>query len=85
MPEDLNIVITEDRVKDMDLELFYNIESKSPKTTVEFIAHFVQIDGAYPAKEDAIRQVLNGRKVKDLEGIMEQVVEAIEDMAVPKE
>lgn len=85
-PEDLNLVVTEERIKDMELEVFYNVDSKSPRDTVDFVAHFVQIDGRYPEdKADAVRVILKGRKVGDIEGIMEQLIEAIEQVSVPKE
>ncbi len=46
MAQDLNLLVSEERIKDMDLETFYNVEG-SPKATVEFVAHFVTEDGKY--------------------------------------
>lgn len=86
MASDLNLIVTEERVRDMDLELFYQIDSTSPKATIDFVAHFVGDDhGHYLPKDEAVKLVLSGRKVKDLDEIMAQLVEAIEGMAVPKE
>ena len=87
MAADLNLVVTEDRVQDMDLETFYHIgDSKSPKSTIDFVAHFVvDEDGNYPEKKEAIAMVVAGRKISDIEEIMEQLTKAMEEMAVPKE
>ena len=84
MAEDLNLLVSEDRIRDMDLETFYNVEG-SPKATVEFVAHFVTKDGKYLKKEDAVLIVIRGRKIKDVETIMEDLREAMEANAVPKE
>ena len=87
MAADLNLVVTEDRVNDMDLETFYHIgDSKSPKSTIDFVAHFlVGDDGKYLEKKVAVSLVIVDRKVSDIEKIMEQLTEAMEAMAVPKE
>ena len=84
MAEDLNLVVTEDRIKDMDLETFYNIQ-ESPKATLDFVAHFVYEDGKYLEPEVAIKKVITGRKLRDVEAIMEELREAMEDKAVPNE
>jgi hypothetical protein len=85
-PQELNLVVTEDRVKDMELETFYYIDNKSPKATVEFVAHFVCDEkGEYLEKPDAVKAVIVGRKVRDVEEIMEDLQAAMEEMAVPKE
>ena len=84
MTEDLNLVVTEERIKDMDLETFYYIDTPSPKTMVDFVAHFVQDDGEYLPKDEAIKLVLTGRKVADIESIMVSLKDAMEEMAVPK-
>ena len=87
MPQDLNLVVTEERVQDMDLETFYHIgDTKAPKSAVDFVAHFVADEnGNYLEKDEALSLVLTGRKVGDIEEIMEQLTEAMEEMAVPKE
>lgn len=82
---DLNLIITEDRLKDMDLETFYNAES-NPKATVDFVAHFVGDDqGRYLDKADAVSLVIKGRKLSDLAEIVTDLKEAIELQLVPKE
>lgn len=82
---DLNLVVDEERIKDMELETFYNLEGNSPKATVDFVAHFVTVDGDYTDKETAVKMVITGRKIRDVEEIMEQLKEAMEEQAVPKE
>ena len=84
MAEDLNLLVSEERIRDMDLETFYNVEG-SPRATVEFVAHFVTKDGEYIEKEDAVLMVIRGRKIRDVEGIMNDLREAMEAHAVPKE
>ena len=73
--------------------------SGSPKATVDFVAWFVTgEDGKHLAfyeenedgievlnDGDAVRLVLQGRRVKDVEEIMGQLRDAIENRAVPKE
>ncbi len=86
MIEQLNIQVSEDRIKDMDLETFYHIDSNSPTAMIDFVAHFVVGEnGSYLEKDAAVLQVLTGRKVKDIEQIMEDLKEAMDLMAVPKE
>lgn len=85
MTEDLNLSVTEDRIKDMPLETFYNIDEPSPKVMVDFVAHFVQDDGEYLPFKEAVARVLTGRKVSDIEQIMIDLKDAMEEMAVPKE
>ena len=84
MAQDLNLLVSEERIKDMDLETFYNVEG-SPKATVEFVAHFVTKDGDYLEKDEAVLAVIRGRKIRDVEEIMEQLQEAMQANAVPKE
>lgn len=84
--QDLNIIVTQDRVRDMDLETFYYIDSNSPKATVDFVAHFLCDDkDEYLEKEVAVKQLIVGRKIRDVEDIMEDLKTAMEEMAVPKE
>lgn len=83
MSDDLNLLVTEDRIRNMDLETFYNVEG-SPKATIDFIAHFVTVDGEYPPKNEAVKRVLSGRKLADLEEISQQLQDAMEMRAVPK-
>ena len=84
--EDLNLVVEEERIKDMDLETFYNIDNESPKATVDFVAHFVtDVDGEYVTKKEAVRRVITGRKIRDVEAIMAELRVAMEQMALPKE
>jgi len=86
MPKDLNLLVTEERIKDMPLETFYNIEGGTPKSSVDFVVHFVSDeDGNYLSEEDALKVVLSGRTIRDIEEVMEQLKEAMEEMAVPKE
>lgn len=86
MLENLNLVVTEERIKDMPLETFYNIGNESPKATVDFVVHFVADEsGNYLEHEDALKLVVTGRKIRDVEEIMEQLKEAMEEMAVPKQ
>ena len=94
---DLNLVVTDERIQDMSLETFYNLEG-SPKATVDFVAWFVaDEEGKYLANyvedddgaeelddREAVRLVLQGRRVKDVEVIMNQLREAIENRVVPK-
>ncbi|MCK5644650.1 MAG: hypothetical protein KAJ19_27880 [Gammaproteobacteria bacterium] len=98
MTSDLNLIVTDERIQDMSLETFYNLEG-SPKATVDFVAWFVtDEDGKHMAgyvkdddgaevldNKEAVKLVLQGRRVKDVEEIMGQLREAIEDRAVPKE
>ena len=84
MAQDLNLLVSEERIKDMDLETFYNVEG-SPKATVEFVAHFVTEDGKYLEKQAADLVVIQGRKIRDVEEIMAQLQKAMEENAVPKE
>ncbi len=85
-PQDLNLVVTEERVKDMDLETFYYIDSNSPKATVDFVAHFVADEkGEYLEPKDAVLAVIKGRKIRHVEEIMENLKTAMEEMAVPNE
>ena len=101
MTSDLNLIVTDERIQDMSLETFYNLEG-SPKATVDFVAWFVtDEDGKHMAKyakvdvngaesevldnKEAVKLVLQGRRVKDVEEIMNQLREAIENRAVPKE
>ena len=95
---DLNLIVTDERIQDMSLETFYNLEG-SPKATVDFVAWFVTgEDGKHLANYvdgddgeevlhngEAVRLVLQGRRVKDVEEIMVQLRDAIENRAVPKE
>lgn len=77
--KDLNLVVTEDRMQDMDLKTFYGVDN-SPKDMVDFIAHFmVGPDGNYMERKPAIADLTGGRKVADLEQIMEQLRESMED------
>ena len=93
---DLNLVVSDERIQDMSLETFYNLEG-SPKATVDFVAWFVaDEDGKYLAyydeedgvetlvNRDAVRLVLTGRRVKDVEEIMGDLRKAIENKVVPK-
>lgn len=96
--EDLNLVVSDDRIQDMSLETFYNLEG-SPKATVDFVAWFVTgDDGKYLANyvvgddgeesldnREAVAKVVKGRRIKDVEKIMEDLREAIENKVVPKE
>ena len=83
--QDLNLVVTEDRIKDMPLETFYHIDSPSPKVMVDFVSHFVTGEGGeYLPQSDAVALVLAGRKVSDIEAIMTDLKDAMEEMAVPK-
>ena len=84
MAEDLNLVVTEERVRDMDLETFYNLEGNA-KATIDFVAHFVTVDGEYVPKEDAVRIVIRGRKLREIEDIVTDLCDAMEETAVPKE
>lgn len=84
MAEELNLVVDSDRLSEMDLETFYNVDT-NPKSLVEFIAHFVTEDGEFLEKEKAIQKVIKGRKIKDLEPVAEELREAMEATAVPKE
>jgi len=96
--QDLNLIVSDERIQDMSLETFYNLEG-SPKATVDFVAWFVADEGGmYLAdyrtdvetgveslfNKDAVRLVLTGRRVKDVEEIMTQLREAIENKVVPK-
>lgn len=93
---DLELLVTDERMKDMSLETFYNLEN-SPKATVDFVAWFVTKDGKYLANfleqedgsevldnKEAVKHVVTGRHIKDVEGIMEDLRSAIENKAVPK-
>lgn len=83
--QDLNLVVTEERVKDMDLETFYYIDANSPKATVDFVAHFVCDDkDEFLEKDEAVKRVIIGRKIRDVEEIMDDLKTAMEEMAVPK-
>ena len=83
--QDLNLVVDEERIKDMDLETFYNIDNNSPKATVDFVAHFVANErDEYLDKAEALKAVITGRKIRDVEEIMNQLREAMEEMSVPK-
>ena len=86
MTEDLNLLVTEERIKDMPLETFYNIDGGTPKSSVDFVVHFVSgEDGEYLEPEEALKVVLTDRTIRDIEEIMEQLKEAMEEMAVPNE
>lgn len=81
--EDLNLVVTESRLKEIPLETFYGIDN-SPKAQLEYIAHFVaDEDGKYLPKAQAIKLVMDGRTLADLEGIAEQLFSAMNEAAVP--
>lgn len=83
-PNDLNLRVTEERVKDMDLETFYNVE-KSNRALIDFVAHFcTDEDGNYYERNEAVKQVISGRKIRDVESIYEDLNEAMEQEAVPK-
>ena len=83
--EDLKLVVTEERMKDLELALFYGLET-SPVKMVDFIAHFVVgEDDEYLKKDEAVAVVLEGRKLRDLEVIMGDLQNAMEMSAVPKE
>lgn len=85
MAEDLNLHVTEERIKDMPLETFYNLDGSSPRATVDFVTHFVVDEkNEFLEKSEALKLVLAGRTIKDVEEIMEQLKEAMEEMAVPK-
>jgi hypothetical protein len=80
---ELNLVVTEDRLNDVPLEVFYGVDS-SPKSQLDFIAHFAQDDkGNYLPKAAAIKAVLKGRKLSDIASITASLQEAMEQAAVP--
>lgn len=97
MANDLNLIVTDERISDMSLETFYNLEG-SPKATVDFVAWFVTgDDGNYLANyveddegaetldnAEAVAIVVEGRRIRDVEKIMEDLREAIENKVVPK-
>lgn len=81
---DLNLIVTEDRVKDVPLEVFYHLEDGSPKTLIHYIAHFVADEnGEYLDRDQAVPIVLQGRTVGDIESIAAQLRSAVEDGVVP--
>ena len=86
MVEDLNLLVTEDRIRDMPLETFYNIDGGTPKSSVDFVTHFVSDeDGNYLEPKEALEAVLTDRTIGDIEEVMEQLKDAMEEMSVPKE
>lgn len=84
LAEDLNLVVTEERLREVDLETFYNLE-KTSSASIDFIAHFmVDEAGTYMQKSDALKVLFKGRKIKDIESIAEQLMDEIQENAVPK-
>ena len=80
----LNLKVTDDRVANVDLETFYFLES-SPKSMIDFVAHFVtDEEGNYLEGKEAVKVVVAGRKIEDIEEIVSQLQKAMEDQAVPK-
>lgn len=81
----LNFVVEEERLKDLDLETFYFIDSE-PKAMINFVAHFVADENEnYLPKDEAIKLVLKGRTIRDIEGLVTELRESMELSVVPKE
>lgn len=81
----LNLVVDEERLKDLDLETFYYVDS-NPKAMLDFVAWFVADDqGEYLEKKDAVPLVLKGRKIRDIEKLVEDLKDAMEIGALPNE
>ena len=82
---DLNIVVTEERMQDMSLETFYNVDS-TPRAMIDFVAHFVVgEDGNYLDQKPAAKLVTKGRKIADIEDIMTDLREAMDEGIVPNQ
>lgn len=82
---DLNLVITEERLNDVDLETFYFLET-NPKAMIDFVAFFVAgDDGEYLDQMEAVRRVIKGRKVKDIAEIATDLRDAMEKGIVPNQ
>lgn len=82
---ELNLVITEERIKQLPLEVFYMMGDQTPQLAIDYIAHFVTDGkGDYLPKADAIKKVLKGRTIGDVETLMEQIKEAMDEATFPK-
>lgn len=82
--KDLDLKVTEDRINDVPLETFYGVNS-NPRNQIDFIAHFVvDEDGNYMQNKGAVKAVTSGRTIGDLETITKQLIDAMENTAVPK-
>lgn len=80
---DLTLKVTEERLRDLDLETFYYIDT-SPRAAIDFVAHFVVgEDGEYLPKPQAVKLVLTGRKVSDINELAEELRRRMEETAVP--
>lgn len=80
----LNLIVTEQRVQDVPLEVFYLIEDGSPRILIDYIAHFVADEnGEYLPQEKAVKEVVTGRTLGDLEAIASQLKDAVEEGIVP--
>lgn len=79
----LNLIVTEERIAETPLEIFYFLEDGG-KIIIDYIAHFVADEsGNYLPHKDAVAKVINGRTMKDLEEIGDQLRNAIEEGVVP--
>ena len=83
--EELNLVISEERMKEIPLDVFYGLTAKkNPGAMVEYVAHFVADEnGEYLPPEKAVATVTKGRTLGDLEAIAAQLQEALEREFVP--
>ena len=83
--KELNLVVTEDRLRDLSLETFYYVDTQ-PKAMLDFVAHFVvDSKGEYLELEDAIQLVISGRRIADIETLVEELKDSMELSAVPNE
>lgn len=83
--QDLNLVVTPERLEAIPLEIYYGINN-NPTAQIDYIAHFVTDgEGNYLGEAEAIKAVLGGRTLGDVAEITKQLTEAIEESAVPKQ
>jgi hypothetical protein len=82
----LDLLVTEDRLRDLDLETFYYVDT-NPRAMLDFVAHFVvgEDQETYLEKEQAIKLVITGRKIADIEALVESLKDSMELSTVPNE